>query len=57
MFLKYGIEINLINCVDIYIKSQNRCIEVKSTWTNQEKNNVLEKQLSAINLGNKLQVL
>ena len=55
--------------VDIYIKSQNRCIEVKSTWTNQEKNNVLEKQLSAINLGyeyeiwifdkngNKLQVL
>jgi hypothetical protein len=27
--------------VDIYIKSQNRCIEVKSTWTNQSKNNVL----------------
>jgi hypothetical protein len=55
--------------VDIYIKSQNRCIEVKSTWTNQEKNNVLEKKQSAINLGynyeiwiynkkgNKLQVL
>ncbi len=37
--------------VDIYIKSQNRCIEVKSTWTNQEKNNVLEKKQSAMNLG------
>jgi len=37
--------------VDIYIKSQNRCIEVKSTWTNQEKNNVFEKKHSAINLG------
>ena len=30
--------------VDFYIKSQNRCIEVKSTWTNQEKNFVFEKQ-------------
>jgi len=37
--------------VDIYIKSQNKCIEVKSTWTNQEKNNVFEKKHSAINLG------
>jgi hypothetical protein len=37
--------------VDIYIKSQNRCIEVKSTWTNQEKNNVFEKQKAAHNLG------
>jgi hypothetical protein len=34
--------------VDIYIKSQNRSIEVKSVWTNQEKNNVLEKKESAI---------
>ena len=42
--------------VDIYIKSQNRCIEVKSTWTNQEKNNVLEKQQSAINLGYKYEI-
>jgi hypothetical protein len=42
--------------VDIYIKSQNRCIEVKSTWTNQEKNNVLEKQLAAINLGYKYDI-
>jgi len=37
--------------VDIYIKSQNRCVEVKSTWTNQEKNNVFEKQKAAHNLG------
>ena len=42
--------------VDIYIKSQNRCIEVKSTWTNQEKNNVLQKQQSAINLGYKYEI-
>ena len=33
--------------VDIYIKSQNRCIEIKSTWTNQEINNVFEKQKAA----------
>lgn len=33
--------------VDIFIPSQNRCIEVKSTWTNQTKNNVLEKQKAA----------
>jgi len=37
--------------VDIYIPSQNRCIEVKSTWTNQTKNNVLEKQKGAKDLG------
>lgn len=37
--------------VDIYIPSQNRCIEVKSTWTNQSKNNVLEKQKAAKDLG------
>jgi hypothetical protein len=39
--------------VDIYIKSQNRCIEVKSTWTNQKKNNVLEKKTAAESLGYK----
>jgi hypothetical protein len=39
--------------VDIYIKSQNRCIEVKSTWTNQKKNNVLEKKNAAESLGYK----
>ncbi len=32
--------------VDIYIKSQNRCIEIKSTWTVQ-KDNVFEKQAAA----------
>jgi len=37
--------------VDFYIPSQNRCIEVKSTWTNQEKNHVLEKQKAAKELG------
>ena len=37
--------------VDFYIKSQNRCIEVKSTFTNQEKNNVFEKQKAAKDLG------
>ena len=39
--------------VDIYIKSQNRCIEVKSQWTNQPKNYVLEKKDSAESLGYK----
>ena len=39
--------------VDIYIKSQNRCIEVKSQWTNQPKNYVLEKKESAESLGYK----
>jgi len=34
--------------VDFYIKSQNRCIEIKSSWTfSQEKNNVFEKQIAA----------
>lgn len=42
--------------VDIYIKSQNRCIEVKSRWTNQEKNNVFEKQAAAIELGYKYEI-
>lgn len=43
--------------VDIYIKSQNRCIEVKSTWTNtQKKNNVLAKQKAAQDLGFKYEI-
>lgn len=42
--------------VDIYIKSQNRCIEVKSKWTNQEKNNVFEKQKAAKDLGLKYDI-
>ena len=37
--------------VDIFIKSQNRCIEVKSTWTNQKKNSVFEKQYAGKQLG------
>ena len=37
--------------VDIYISSQKRCIEVKSKWTNQEKNHVSEKQNAAQKLG------
>jgi hypothetical protein len=37
--------------VDIFIKSQNRCIEVKSRWTNQEKNCVFEKQHAGKQLG------
>lgn len=42
--------------VDMFIKSQNRCIEVKSNWTNQDKNNVFEKQKSALNLGYKYNI-
>jgi len=42
--------------VDIYIKSQNRCVEVKSTWTIQKKNNVLEKKDAAISLGYKYDI-
>jgi len=42
--------------VDIYIPSQNRCIEVKSTWTNQKKNYVLEKKIAAEKLGYKYDV-
>jgi len=37
--------------VDFYITSQNKCIEVKSNWTNQSKNNVTEKQEYAKKMG------
>ena len=38
--------------VDMFVKSQNRCIEIKSTWTNkQEKSNIYEKQAAGIQLG------
>ena len=37
--------------VDIYIPTQNRCIEVKSLWTLQSKNNYLEKKKYAIDDG------
>ena len=36
--------------VDIFIKSQNRCIEVKSSWT-VKKENVFLKQQSALEMG------
>ena len=45
--------------VDIYIKSQNRCVEVKSTWTANNKNsNIFEKQSAAIseNYGYKYEI-
>ncbi len=38
--------------VDIFIPSQNRCIEVKSTWTIQKmKDNIFLKQQAAKELG------
>ena len=38
--------------VDIFIPSQNKCIEVKSEWTiKRYKNNIFEKQLSAKEMG------
>ena len=37
--------------VDMFVKSQNRCIEIKSKWTMQEKNYVYEKQAAGIQLG------
>ena len=38
--------------VDIFIKSQNRCIEVKSTWTAEmKKSNIFLKQNSGKQLG------
>ena len=43
--------------VDIYVKSQNRCIEVKSTWTlKKNKEKVLLKQKSAKELGYKYDI-
>ena len=38
--------------VDIYIPSQNKCIEVKSMWTfNKQLNNIFLKQMSAKQYG------
>ena len=38
--------------VDIFIQSQNKCIEVKSTWTaEKKKNNIFKKQLAGKELG------
>jgi hypothetical protein len=41
--------------VDIFIELQNRCIEVKSTWTVQ-KENVIQKQKAAKELGYKYEI-
>ena len=41
--------------VDIYIPSQNRCIEVKSTWT-LTKDNVFLKQEAGKKLGYKYEI-
>lgn len=44
--------------VDIYVKSQNRCIEVKSTWTfKKHKDKVLAKQKQAKEDGYKYEIL
>ena len=41
-----------IHFVDIYLKSQNKCIEVKSTWTfEKNKEKVLEKQKAGKSAG------
>jgi hypothetical protein len=38
--------------VDIYIPSENKCIEVKSSWTiNHKKSNIFEKQKTAKEIG------
>jgi Uma2 family endonuclease len=38
--------------VDIFIPSQNRCIEIKSTWTSQKKkDNIFLKQKAGKELG------
>lgn len=42
--------------VDFYVKTQNRCIEVKSLWTKQDKNCVFEKQQAAKDLGLRYEV-
>ena len=43
--------------VDIFIPSQNKCIEVKSTWTIQNKtSNIFEKQKAAKDLGYKYEI-
>jgi hypothetical protein len=43
--------------VDIYIPSQNRCIEVKSTWTaEKKKDNIYLKQNAAKELGYKYEI-
>ena len=47
--------IKRVHFVDIFIPSQNKCIEVKSTWT-FNKPNVLQKQQAAKELGYKYEI-
>jgi hypothetical protein len=43
--------------VDIYIKSQNRCIEIKSIWTKKINiHNIFLKQMAAKELGYKYEI-
>jgi hypothetical protein len=43
--------------VDIFIPSQNRCIEVKSTWTaEKKKDNIFLKQAAGKKLGHKYEI-
>lgn len=43
--------------VDIFIPSENKCIEVKSTWTaKKKKSNIFEKQKAAKELGYKYEI-
>jgi hypothetical protein len=43
--------------VDIFIKSQNRCIEIKSVWTAQKKkDNIFLKQNAGKELGYKYEI-
>jgi len=43
--------------VDIFIKSENKCIEVKSTWTaEKKKDNIFLKQNAAKDLGYKYEI-
>ena len=56
MFPKYGMKMKRKkkhrHYVDIFIPSQNRCIEVKSTWTAEKKKDcIFLKQQSGKKLG------
>ena len=55
IFYNDNYDIKRIHFVDIFIPLQNRCIEVKSTWT-FAKSNVLNKQKAAKELGYKYEI-
>jgi len=61
MFLQFGIMMKMVkkhrHYVDIFIPSQNKCIEVKSTWTaEKKKDNIYLKQQAAKELGYKYEI-